>query len=41
MDKVALIVECKKLKSYEEKIWLKHQLDFVNEEDKKFLVQNL
>ncbi|NCX30536.1 MAG: DNA-directed DNA polymerase, partial [Proteobacteria bacterium] len=41
MDKVALIVECKKLKSYEEKIWLKHQLDFVNEEDKKFLVQKI
>lgn len=41
MDKVALIVECKKLKSYEEKIWLKHHLDFVNEEDKKFLVQKI
>jgi DNA polymerase III delta subunit len=31
MDQHALIVECKKLKSFEEKIWLKNQLGFVDD----------
>lgn len=41
MDECALIVECKKLKSFEEKIWLKHELSFVSDKDKASLVQNI
>ena len=41
MDEIALIIQCKKLKSFEEKIWLKHQLDFVHEKDKPTLIQNI
>ena len=41
MDEKALIIQCKKLKSFEEKIWLKHQLDFVHEKDKPTLIQNI
>ena len=41
MDEKALIIQCKKLKSFEEKIWLKHQLDFVHEKDKPALIQNI
>ena len=41
MDQYALIVECKKLKSFEEKIWLKNQLEFINEADKKKFIQNI
>ena len=39
MDELALIIECKKLKSFEEKIWLKHQLSFVSEIDRSDLIQ--
>ena len=41
MDQLALIVECKKLKSFEEKIWLKNQLNFVDEDDKKSFIENI
>ena len=41
MDQLALIVECKKLKSFEEKIWLKNQLKFVDEDDKKSFIENI
>ena len=41
MDELALIIECKKLKSFEEKIWLKHQLSFVSEIDRSDLIQNI
>ena len=41
MDQLALIVECKKLKSFEEKIWLKNQLKFVDEDDKKSFIDNI
>ena len=41
MEKNALIVECSKLKSFEEKIWLKAQLEFIPEQDRKNLIQNI
>jgi DNA polymerase III delta subunit len=41
MDQLSLIVECKKLKSFEEKIWLKNQLKFVDEDDKKSFIENI
>ena len=41
MDQHALIVECKKLKSFEEKIWLKNQLGFVNETEMKSFIENI
>jgi len=41
MDQHALIIECKKLKSFEEKIWLKNQLEFIDESDKKKFIQNI
>ena len=41
MEKNALIIECSKLKSFEEKIWLKAQLGFVPEQDRKSLIQNI
>ena len=41
MEKNALIVECSKLKSFEEKIWLKAQLEFIPEQDRKSLIQNI
>lgn len=41
MEKNALIVECRKLKSFEEKIWLKAQLEFIPEKDKKNLIKNM
>ena len=41
MDQHALIVECKKLKSFEEKIWLKNQLEFVDDNDKKSFIDNI
>ena len=41
MDQYALIVECKKLKSFEEKIWLKNQLAFIDESDKKKFIQSI
>ena len=41
MDQNALIVECKKLKSFEEKIWLKNQLGFVNETEMKSFIENI
>ena len=41
MDQLALIVECKKLRSFEEKIWLKNQLKFVDEDDKKSFIENI
>lgn len=40
MDRNSLIVECKKLKSFEEKIWLKHQLSFIPEDQKQNIIQN-
>ena len=33
LDSLGLIVECNKLKSYEEKAWVKNQLNFMNESD--------
>ena len=33
MDQSCLIVQCNKLKSYEQKIWIKEQLKFMNERD--------
>ena len=33
LDSLGLIVECDKLKSYEEKAWVKNQLNFMNESD--------
>ncbi len=41
MDQHALIVECKKLKSFEEKIWLKNQLGFVDEKEMKSFIENI
>ena len=41
MDQHALIVECKKLKSFEEKIWLKNQLGFVNKTEMKSFIENI
>ena len=41
MEKNALIIECSKLKSFEEKIWLKAQLGFIPEQDRKSLIQNI
>ena len=41
IDQHALIVECKKLKSFEEKIWLKNQLAFIDESDKKKFIQSI
>jgi DNA polymerase III delta subunit len=41
MDEQTLIVECKKLKSFEEKIWLKNQLKFVDDNDKKSFIENI
>lgn len=41
MEKNALIVECSKLKSFEEKIWLKAQLEFIPEQDRKSLIQDI
>ncbi len=41
MDEQTLIVECKKLKSFEEKIWLKNQLKFVDENDKKSFIESI
>ena len=41
MNEYALIVECRKLKSFEEKIWLKSELNFVSDKDKASLVQNI
>ena len=35
MDESALIIQCNKLKSFEEKAWVKNQLGFMNEEDAK------
>ena len=39
MDRSAMIVECNKLKSFEEKIWLKNQLSFVSNNDIKKYVE--
>ena len=41
MEKNALIIECKKLKSFEEKIWIKSQLEFISDQDRKDFVQNI
>ena len=41
MEKNGLIIECSKLKSFEEKIWLKAQLGFVPEQDRKNLIHNI
>ncbi|MDA0754730.1 MAG: DNA-directed DNA polymerase [Proteobacteria bacterium] len=41
IDQHALIVECKKLKSFEEKIWLKNQLAFIDDSDKKKFIQSI
>ncbi|MDC3066862.1 DNA-directed DNA polymerase, partial [Gammaproteobacteria bacterium] len=35
MDSIGLMVECNKLKSFEEKTWVKNQLGFMNESDAK------
>ena len=35
MDEHSLIIECNKLKSYEEKIWIKNQLSFMEDSDAK------
>ena len=41
MDQHALIVECKKLKSFEEKIWLKNQLGFVDDTEMKSFIEKI
>ncbi len=41
VDKSALIIECKKLKSFEEKIWLKNNLEFISEKQVKKYVQRI
>lgn len=41
MDEKALIIDCRKLKSFEEKIWLKQQLSFISEKDRPSLIQNI
>ena len=41
MEKNSLIVECSKLKSFEEKIWLKSQLEFIPAKDRKNLINNM
>ena len=41
MEKNALIIECSKLRSFEEKIWLKSQLEFVDDKDKKNLIHKI
>lgn len=41
MNNSALIIECKKLKSFEEKIWLKNQLEFVSEKHVKQYVEKI
>tara|TARA_B100000925_G_scaffold214891_1_gene164173 strand:+ start:4621 stop:5598 length:978 start_codon:yes stop_codon:yes gene_type:complete len=41
VDKSALIIECKKLKSFEEKIWLKNNLEFISEKQVKQYVQRI
>ena len=41
MNDSALIIECKKLKSFEEKIWLKNQLEFVSEKHVKQYVDKI
>ena len=41
MEKNALIIECNKLKSFEEKIWLKSQLEFIPDQYRKDFVQNI
>jgi len=41
MDEFSLIVECKKLKSFEEQIWLKKNLDFIPDNYKNEIVQLL
>ena len=35
MNAIALIIQCTKLKSFEEKIWVKSQLDFMSEKNAK------
>ena len=35
IDSKALIIECNKLKTYEEKAWVKDRLDFMNKSDIK------
>ena len=35
MNALALIIQCTKLKSFEEKIWVKNQLDFMSEKNAK------
>ena len=39
MNESALIIECNKLKSFEEKIWLKSQLDFISENNVRKYVE--
>ena len=41
IEKNSLIIECNKLKSFEEKIWLKSQLKFISDQDRKNFVQNI
>jgi DNA polymerase-3 subunit delta len=41
LDEIALIIESKKLKSFEEKIWLKQQLSFVESSKKSELVNKI
>ena len=41
IDKFSLIIECRKLKSFEEKIWLKNQLNFIADKHKHDFVSNI
>ena len=40
-DANGLIINCSKLKTMEEKIWLKNQLEFVDDNDKKSFIDNI
>ena len=41
IDSKALVIECNKLKAYEEKTWVKNRLDFMNVTDIKDYTERL
>ena len=41
IDSKALIIECNKLKTYEEKSWVKGRLDFMNQNDTEEYTERL
>lgn len=41
IDSKALVIECNKLKAYEEKTWVKNRLDFMNVTDIKYYTERL